>query len=305
MHSVSSAVSVPSVPSVADPLRALRAWEPVLAQAYAGPVGDLPGVRADDVRMVRRSDDGSVLGAVGNTYRPLSHADFCGTFDALADAGVIDRAAIRCGTFAGGRRVWAQAPVADRRADIAGQPVVGLLTLLDTHDGTASLAALDSAINIVCRNTWQRAHRTGRGMRLRHCSTVAQRWERIRQELLRTSETWRESVEEWRTLTGQPMAFPAFRSAILDRIAPMPEGPQATDRMRSNAQRTRDRLAWAWEASPGAMPGTRYGAWQAVTYWATHDAGRESSRLERTMHGPQVAQLRAILGDLLTMGGAN
>lgn len=302
MHSVPS---VPSVPPVSDPLRALRAWEPILAQAYAGPIDGHAGTIADGHRIVRRSDDGSVLGAVGATYSALSHADFCATFDSLAEAGVIRSDAIRCGTFAGGRRIWAQAPIADRRADIAGQPVQGLLTLLDSHDGTASLAALDSAVNIVCANTWQRAHRQGRGMRLRHCATVAQRWERIRQELLRTSETWRESVEEWRDLTRRPMAFDSFRSTILDRIAPMPEGPQATDRTRANAQRTRDRLSWAWEAAPGAMPGTRYGAWQAVTYWATHDAGRESSRLERTMHGPQVAQLRAILGDLLTMGGAN
>ncbi|MBM4438428.1 MAG: DUF932 domain-containing protein, partial [Actinobacteria bacterium] len=154
-------------------------------------------------------------------------------------------------------------------------------------------------------NTWQRAHRTGRGLRLRHTSTVAARWKLIEAELLRTAADWREQVEEWRTLTRQPMAFPEFRSAILDRVAPTPEGPQATDRMWANWQRTRDRLAWAWEAAPGAMPGTRYGAWQALTYWATHDAGRESSRLERTMHGPQVQKLRAILGDLLTMGGQN
>jgi len=301
MHSVPSVLSVPA----ADPLRALRSWEPVVANAYAGPVGDLPGVRAEDVRMIRRSDDGSVLGAVGNTYRLLPHADFCATYDELAQAGVIRAESIRCGTFAGGRRIWAQAPIADRQADIAGQPVQGLLTLLDSHDGTASLAALDSAVNIVCANTWQRAHRHGRGMRLRHCASVGQRWDMIRRELLRTSETWRQSVEEWRELTRRPMAFDSFRSTNLDRIAPIPEGPKATDRMRTNAQRTRDRLAWAWEAAPGAMPGTRYGAWQAVTYWATHDAGRESSRLERTMRGPQVAKVRAILGDLLTMGGAN
>lgn len=293
----------------ADPLAVLRSWEPLaVVPFYPFPgSGATATATADGFRLIIRSDNGAPLGAVRAGYAGVSHADLCALADRLADSGAV--ADLRAFQFGGGRRVGIQGRVTGRTLEIVpGQPVEQRFTLLDAHDGSAALACVDSAVNVVCWNTWATAHRTGRGARMRHTRSIAARFEAVRAHLERSAVAWADSVEAWRSLVARPMAWADFRAIILDRIAPMPPAAdgEANWRARSNAQRARDALSWAWESAPGAMPGTRYGAWQAVTYYATHRAGRTAAgRDESNLRGPLATMARESLRLLLAAGGAN
>ena len=297
-------VSVPSVPS--DPLAALRVWEPVAVPAFYRRPHDGAMAEATDHRLIVRSDTGAALGAVRAGYSGIPHAELCALADRLADGGTL--ADLRCFSFSGGKRVGIQGRVRGRTLEIVpGQPVEQQFTLLDAHDGTAALAVVDSAVAVVCRNTWQLAHRGGRGARLRHTRSIAARFDALRERIERSATAWAESAEGWRRLVAMPMPWADFRAMILDRVAPVPAPTdgEANWRARANAQRARDRLAWAYESAPGAMPGTRYGAWQALTWYATHEAGRAGSRDESNIRGPLARMAADSLRDLLTAGGAN
>jgi phage/plasmid-like protein (TIGR03299 family) len=302
---VHATVSVPTIS--ADPLAALRSWEPLAVVPFYPFPGTDATARAEGFRLIVRSDNGAPLGAVRAGYAGVSHADLCTLADRLADSGAV--ADLRAFQFGGGRRVGIQGRVTGRTLEIVpGQPVEQRFTLLDAHDGSAALAVVDSAVNIVCWNTWQTAHRTGRGARMRHTRSIAARFDAVRAHLERSAVAWQESAEAWRSLVARPMAWADFRALILDRIAPMPPAKdcEANWRARSNAQRARDALSWAWESAPGAQPGTRYGAWQAVTYYATHRAGRTAAtRDESNLRGPLATMARESLRLLLAAGGAN
>lgn len=295
-------------PSVSDPLATLRAWEPLsVVPQYETRQGYKS---ADGVgQVVYRSDTGRALGVVGPETTQLSHRDLCGLFDALAERGVINGAALRCGELAGGRRVFIQGrPAAGSRIEIMpGHVVEHRITALDSHEGGSAIALVDTPTVVVCQNTWQSAHRNGIGTRLRHTSNVEARFREAVRAIHASVGIFAKDVATMRTLASTPMATTEW-CALLDEFFPLPKAPtsgadprivDAFDRAMANARELRGNLDRWYVTAPGALPGTRYGAMQAVTYYATHERGRAPGREESNWTGESARLSSRVLASLV------
>lgn len=297
--------TIPRLQAVSsDPLAALRLWEPVTAtatfrsDATAAPFLDESTVRdcKGVGQVVYRSDNGKALAVVGPQFTPVSNRDKVALFDALGERGTLRN--LRSGEFGGGRRVWIQGEP-DARAQILGQTIQAKLTLCDGHDGSLTLALVDSDVNIICQNTFARAHKTGKGIRLRHTGSIVERFADAVLAIKQSIDGFQESVQRISVMATQQQSKGEW-VALLDQFFPLVKAEAGMKGHENDAvQATRDYLWRAYETAPGAVPGTRYGAYQAITHWISHERGHDRTRFEQSLVGEGARLNRAVLAHLL------
>lgn len=95
-----------------------------------------------------RSDDGSVLGIVGERYTTVQNAESFEFTDALIGGDV--RYA-NAGAFRGGKRIFLLAQMPERK--ILGDFFEPYICFTNTHDGTGAVKACMTPIRVVCQNT--------------------------------------------------------------------------------------------------------------------------------------------------------
>jgi len=176
---------------------------------------------------------------------------------------------------------------------VKGMPLQSNFTFIDSYDNTYSLATVDSSTNIVCKNTFHKAYKRGKGIRIRHTSRLQERFAEVVMAIKASAKSLEEDVAVFRTLAKTSFTKEDWDAAMKEFV-PLPEkNPEF-----SGAMRNRNRLSWAYENSPGAMPGTRLGAYQAMTYWLTHEMGR-SDRFQSNLIGPAAKMSQKFLAHLM------
>lgn len=244
-------------------------WDPEFAQLRT----DAGFVPAGVGRAVVRSDTKVPIGVVGTRYTLIPHRRLADLADALCAAGQGLRYG-NAGHKANGARPFLQLQGAPRQIgkDARGQAVEvqDLLTLLTAHDGTLQAMACYGANVIVCRNTYAHAlqHARARGVSIRHTAAGAA----ILEDAIRIAEGASEHAaafdETALRLMSRKMSDLQMR-ALATRLVPGES---------TRAEGERGKLMSAWTSSPGAAPGTAWGAAQAVTYYTTHTiAARETT----------------------------
>jgi len=269
----------PARDSATDPLAQLRSWEPLLLPAFAEFDGH-PVDASSVANIVVRSDNARPIASVSPRYNVVLHRTTCALFDELAARGVLTD--LRCGEFNGGAKIWIQCrPKQGGIAQVAGHEIRQRLTLLDSHDGSASQKLVDTSVNIRCANTYRLAGTEGFALlRSRHTSGARDRWERAAEGILRATQGWDKEIERLNVWAKTPTQHADLR-AVLDKFFPIPQGEQNPE----PAQEARNRISWAYEYAPAALPGTRYGIFQAMTYYASHEIGRDRTRAQSLLMG--------------------
>lgn len=284
-----------------DPFARLRSWEPRLRPIMYS-VGEDSG---EDLRradgwgsVVVRDDSQQPIGVVGNRYHLVPNRDKIALFDMLAERGVINN--LRCGEFGGGSKVWLQGQSTGRQIEIVpGHTLQHRMTICDGYDGSISMALVDTATNIVCQNTFALARKTGVGFRFRHTKSILAQFNNAVAAIKRSMEDYEYTAQRLRA-ASMMTATASDLTKMLDKFFPLPkvmpgdegDGVEAT-------QDKRNRIAWAYEAAPGAQPGTRYGLYQAMTYYLTHESGRDSHRRESNLVGSAMKTNREALAWIL------
>ena len=244
-------------------------WDPVLARLAVLGGATVPESVA---RAVVRSDTGACIGVVGQRYQPLPHQPLADLADALAGCGEGFTFG-NAGHRDGGARPFVQLR---RRGDLAGREVEHLVSLFTSHDGSLCYTAGLSDTVIICRNTYAHALSQARdGLRIRHTSGAL----RALDEAKRIIEAAKEHAASFSN-AALALMREQFTSDSMQRLASMLIEGDST-----RAEHQRASLMHAWQSGPGAMPGTAWGAAQAVTWYTSHELGRPSSRTDTAIFG--------------------
>lgn len=135
---------------------------------------DLQPLLTADMRQVPdyfatvRQDTGEVLGVVSSRYQVVQNREAFAFLDSLLDDGSLQYES--AGALRGGRIVWllARMPSVDTVAD--GDDSLRYILFSTSHDGSAAIHAIPTAVRVVCANTLRVA--TARDIGIRHTGDV-------------------------------------------------------------------------------------------------------------------------------------
>jgi phage/plasmid-like protein (TIGR03299 family) len=136
-----------------DQWRELAGW---MWEAISTPVQYVMGdklMTSDKDNCLIRSDNGQLLGIVGNQYKPVQPADVVDFFRSMVD-GTGYRIETM-GTLNHGKKLWAMAGSTDHADDITGRGdiVTGGLLLATSLDGSTPTIVQPTSTRVVCQNT--------------------------------------------------------------------------------------------------------------------------------------------------------
>jgi len=282
--------------AASHPLASLRAWEPVAKPTwYRDQDGQLRNTEGVS-KVTYHSVTGDPLGSIGAKAGTIGNGPKCDLFESLEQRGVLSN--LSCGEFRGGARVWLRGKSKANSFELMpGHEIEHNLMLIDGYDGGISLMLADTAINYACENMFATLSKQKSTQRLRHTGKISERFAALVQQIHQSVTEFEKTKHALQHLTRQKAGFPDLRE-MLDKFFPLPVG-EATERKVANVQETRNRVAHAYEHAPGAVPGTRYGLYQAATYWLTHERGRNGSRFEQNITGEGARLNRAFLSHTL------
>lgn len=274
---------------------ALKATEQGL-QTKTLPVKQMPGFEA-----VRRDDTGEVLAVTNDTYELYSNRATAELVEILLESDVTSGGVKfeTGGVLKGGRLVWFLARL-DSPVEIKGDasPIYPYISILNSHDGTAALRAINTSIRIVCWNTWQAAESeataSGRQFSFRHTSTIHDRVQEAREMLLGAQA----DTEKWAEYAEKYIAIPLSDSQIdmiLQDFVPMP--PTPSDRVVDNVNEARNAIKrFHRSASCASIAGTAYGLMQATGEYLDHGRTFRTAEtyVSRTMLKPEVGKLKIV-----------
>ena len=111
-----------------------------------------------------RDDTMEVIGVTGNSYHVFQNESLKNLIYPAVEEGLLEIENI--GVIKNGAKVFIQAKMSENFT-IAGEETKGMISLLNAHDGTASLAAGVTTERVICSNTFASAM-TDMDSRLRH-----------------------------------------------------------------------------------------------------------------------------------------
>ena len=153
-----------------------------------------------------RNDTGKSLGIVGAGYTPLSNQSAFDFFDPFIKDGSASIEA--AGQLSGGKRMWILAKGTESGEVIQDDRVDQYMLLSTSHDGTASVRLLPTAIRVVCANTEHLALDQGRdrGLAMKHTSGINDRI-KMAQGLFEVSKgKFKENLGAWQAMAETKMS---------------------------------------------------------------------------------------------------
>lgn len=229
-----------------------------------------------------RSDNGTVLGVVGNSYVPIQNAAAFEFLDAVVADGGLRYHTV--GALGRGERIWLLAKLPGHiRVNDSDDITEKYLLLSNSHDGTAALRVFFTPIRVVCANTLSIAHRQGRhhGVSVLHKGDLQAKVQEA-QKVLGIAHRFYEEVE----LKIDVLAHHYPTREQLDQLfsSLFPDPVENPDRSRAGC--IRQELFHLFEHGRGQdIEGIRHTAWAALNavteYIDHHRPTRASSASER------------------------
>ena len=243
---------------------------------------DAPGYSA----IVR--DDGKVLGIHSDKYGLTQPFEVFKRFEPLIDSGLVELHA--GGSLCEGRKMWALAKIKGGDADILPNDTIRAYLLFQTSfDGSCVAGAGFTGVRVVCANTLAMAQNDVT-FRTKHTKNVNRRLDAYRDDVAQTLLAFRENVENMRTLARKQVTRASQETYIRHVIV----GPEPKEAPREISTKLENKVAEVVElldTQKGLkdlpkMRGTAWQAYNAVTEYITHKAGRTvDSRVDSQWFG--------------------
>jgi phage/plasmid-like protein (TIGR03299 family) len=98
-----------------------------------------------------REDNDKVLGIVGDDYEIVANSDLKKIIQPLVDEEVLTVS--NMGFLNGGKKVFVQAQIA-KDYQVVGEDYRGMITLLNSHDGSTTVSLGTTMVRVICNNTF-------------------------------------------------------------------------------------------------------------------------------------------------------
>lgn len=255
-----------------------------------------------NTRSDRRNDGDSeygVLGVVGAERQNVQQIELFRFFQPWIDAGLIEMSAAV--SLRGGKRIALTAEIKDATIEVVpGDVIKRYVTMAHAHDTSLALRLGFTDTRVVCSNTLQVMLQTSDLLKHRHTSNCMVNLEAARDLFDVQRAQMRVQADIFQALARHTLsddgAIAYFREVFH-------EGAGTDSKL---VVRGTDRLVELFEAGRGAhfSRGTLWGAFNAITEFATHERGRSGTdnahRFETNMFG----QGSVLLGRALSVAQA-
>jgi len=256
----------------------------------------MPGYQA-----IIREDTQEVLNVSSSTYELYSNRETAELVELLLDSDVTSGGVKfeTGGVLKGGALVWFLARL-DDPIDVPGDssPIYPYISVLNSHDGTAALRAINTSIRIVCWNTWSAAEKegekSGRTFSFRHTGTIRDRIQDAREVLLGAQD----DAERWAQYAKKMIAIPIEDTHVetfLADFVPMP--PTPTERSADNVRQARNAIKKFYHSpSCASIAGTAWGLIMATGEYLDHGRAfrTKETYVSRTMLKPEEGKHKAM-----------
>jgi phage/plasmid-like protein (TIGR03299 family) len=226
------------------------------------------GLRTDDLTPVhgqmaiRRTDNGRVLGVVGDSYEVFSNHEMVDLLSNIAGEGRIQFEA--GGAFGHGDTVYVQAKLPDHDVTIGQDRSIPWMTISTGHTGNRTMTIMPTLLRCACFNTLkmaiaERADARRRhpglsnGYNVRHSRGMREALADIAAAYAGTLKSLEVTRSAYRYLASKQVT-----ARQVDRYfdAVFPTGPDETDRSRAIAKARRERLENLWAGPTSRITGT-------------------------------------------------
>jgi len=257
----------------------------------ARPVFDADMQPIAGYQAITRLDTGKTLSVMAESYTTIQNEALIRIAEALHEDTSMDAVCV----LADGRRVTFTARVRGAEADVVpGDPVQQYLIGCTSHDGSIPFQLLFSPIRVVCQNTLsaavglaeRRQHRDT-SIRIRHTKNADALIQRLPELVDIRRRQFLGGIEELRQMAATPCSMAQFRQYISSVFADQLEGTVNDVRGDKSTARLKvleDLAGWpslrrkfegeAIGSELMASRGTAWAAYQSVTEFLSHEAGR-------------------------------
>jgi len=211
-----------------------------------------------------RDDNNNVVGITSPSYEVFQNSDLKGLVKPLVDEGLLEVTNI--GYLGKGSKVFIQAQMSQEFI-VAGEAHKGNLTLLNSHDGSSTLAAGVTDTRVICTNTFASAL-TDLSTRIRHNSEM-------HVKALEITETIN-FVNEGMKLFGaqaEKLALAKCDESTLDSLL-----AYAFKKDDVKTLRPRNKIVSFFRSGIGNEGKTLWDATNGLTQWVTHESSKDAGK---------------------------
>lgn len=266
-------------------------WQVISSPIYDGNLSPIDGYQ-----QLTRSDNGGHLAVHADSYQIIQNEELIRVAEAFEQHATMSAVCV----LRDGARVTFCMEITDAVADVLpGDAVRAYLVGITSHDGKVAFQILFSPVRVVCNNTMSQAigladqgdasHR----VKIRHTLNAGQIIRQIPQIIDVQRRRFSGGVDELRAMAARPCRMEEFRQYVSIVFADQLAGTINEERgnpASARPKRLEDLPLWDIVASkyngkgigfdiPGVQ-GTYWGAYQAITEFLTHDAGRSKDRVK-------------------------
>lgn len=242
-------------------------WDVELRQCHINNPNDLNWNPVDCYATVRTSDN-SVLGIVGERYNVLQNKDAFKIFQPYLDSKLIR--INTAGSLFNGKKVWILCEImeGDQLIIKDSDEIKKYILLSHGYDGLATIRFGLTPIRVVCNNTLCMAHDNPNLFKIRHTKNMMTKIEDVKHSIFLINKEFTQSCEEFRKL-----AFTSINESELDTYVKR-VFKFKTENISTRQYNTLERIKSYHVNSPGADSDTWWSAYNSITYYLSHDYGR-------------------------------
>ena len=211
-----------------------------------------------------RSDNGAVIGITSPSYEVFQNSDLKGLIQPLVEEGLLEINNI--GYLGKGNKVFIQAQMS-QEFTVAGEAHKGNLTLLNSHDGTSTLAAGVTDTRVICSNTFASAL-SNFDTRIRHNSEMHVKALEITETINFVNEGMKKFSEQ-----AEILASTRCNTETLDSLL-----SYAFKKDDVKTLRPRNKIVSFFRSGIGNEGKTLWDGLNGLTEWVSHDSSKDAGK---------------------------